>query len=97
MGQASGVEGIRLRRRSRFETIGAAIAYRSRFAIDGGGDAKGAGRAAVKVALVVGHSGRNADSAQNGVVKLFGGFEVFDPDHDVTEHCVLLENPVVGE
>ena len=90
MGQAGGVEGVGLLGRLHGKTDGAAVGVAGGFAVDGGGDAEVAGGAAVEIPVLVGHAGRNAQRAQQGVIKLAGFFQVGHTDHHMAEHRFCL-------
>ena len=90
VGNTCRMPGVNLLGRFGLEADRAAIAMASRLAIDGRGDAEAARLAAVEVAVLVGHARGNAQGGKQRVVKLVGGFEVVDADHDVAEHSFCL-------
>ena len=81
--------GIALFGRLHRKPDGAAIGVGGRFAVDGQGNAKTAGGAAVEIAVAVGNPWANAQRAEQRIVKLARGFKIFDTDHHMTEHSCL--------
>ena len=79
---------IRLLRGLHFEADRTAVAMCGRLAVNGRRDAEVARGRAVEVAVFVGNPGAYAQSAQQGVVKRFGLFQIGDAEDDVAEHAL---------
>ena len=80
--QASGVGGIDILGRHGAKACGAHTG--ARLGVEG--DGEGAVVTHVKAALPLGNTGRHAEHAKKGVVKLLGLGQVVHSEHDVAEH-----------